>query len=128
MTSFVPSGNVASTWISGIISGTPSITWSRDEQRRAVAHQLGDGAAVARAFDDRRATVRDRLGIVELDAAREPALGEQRRGEEQQLVFFSRREFHVEVPVVACGQVLQMRGAHRVARRRARGRSTIATA
>src|SRR5215469_10813445 len=29
VTSFVPSGNVASTWISGIISGTPSMTCSR---------------------------------------------------------------------------------------------------
>src|SRR5215471_7208732 len=29
VTSFVPSGNVASTWISGIISAMPSITWAR---------------------------------------------------------------------------------------------------
>src|SRR5207244_6258254 len=29
VTSLVPSGNVASTWMSGIISGTPSITSSR---------------------------------------------------------------------------------------------------
>ena len=55
VTSFVPSGNVASTWISGIISGTPSITSRARQQRRAVAHQLGDRAAVARAFHDRRA-------------------------------------------------------------------------
>ena len=58
VTSFVPSGNVASTWISGIISGTPSITCARVEQRRAVAHQLGDGPAVARAFHDRGARCR----------------------------------------------------------------------
>ena len=37
VTSFVPSGNVASTWISGIISGTPSITSSR---LSSVAPQL----------------------------------------------------------------------------------------
>src|SRR4029077_2453130 len=37
VTSFVPSGNVASIWISGIISGTPSITSSR---LRSVAPQL----------------------------------------------------------------------------------------
>ena len=33
MTSFVPSGNVASTWISGIISGTPSMTCDRASAR-----------------------------------------------------------------------------------------------
>ena len=33
-------------------------------------------------------------GIVELHAAREPALGDERGREEQQLVLLSRREFH----------------------------------
>ena len=75
VTSFVPSGNVASTWMSGIISGTPSITSSRVEQRRAVVHQVGDAAAVARAFHDRGRDERDGLGIVELQAARAAPLG-----------------------------------------------------
>src|SRR4051794_15049490 len=37
VTSFVPSGNVASTWTSSTISGTPSITSSR---RRMVVPKL----------------------------------------------------------------------------------------
>src|SRR5205814_8464846 len=43
VTSLVPSGNVASTWISGIISGMPSITWSR---ARSVAPWLIKSATV----------------------------------------------------------------------------------
>ena len=109
MTSFVPSGKVASTWISGIISGTPSMTCCARKQRRAVAHELGHRPAVARAFHDRRGDVGDGFGIVELHSARETALRQQRGGEEQQLVLLSRREFHRILSDEL--QVLQMRGA-----------------
>ena len=109
VTSLVPSGKVASTWMSGIISGTPSITSSRREQGGAVAHQLGDAAAVARAFHDGGADEGDRLGIVELEAARLAPLGQQCGGEEQQLVLFAWGQFHASL------RLSQMRGGDRIA-------------
>ena len=55
VTSFVPSGNVASTCTSGDHLGDAVHDVAAREHRRAVAHQLGDGLAVARAFEDRGA-------------------------------------------------------------------------
>ena len=52
-------------------------------------NKIGDGTAVARPFQNRRADVRDRLGIVELQAACLTAFGEQRCYEDRQLVFFA---------------------------------------
>ena len=52
VTSLVPSGNVASTWMSWIISAMPSMHLRAGDDLRAGLHQLGDGAAVARALDD----------------------------------------------------------------------------
>jgi hypothetical protein len=49
------------------------------QQGRAVAHQLGHVASVARAFDDRRADVSDRLRIVEADPGRAGARPATRR-------------------------------------------------
>jgi hypothetical protein len=43
-----PSGNVASTCTSWIISGTPSITSASFENRRAEVHEFSDGLAVPR--------------------------------------------------------------------------------
>ena len=94
VTSLVPSGKVASTWTSWIISAMPSITWSRGEDVRAGLHQLGDGAAVARALDDEVGDQRDRLGMVELDAALEPPARHHRGHGDQQLVLLARRQVH----------------------------------
>jgi hypothetical protein len=97
VTSLVPSGKVASTWMSGIISGTPSITSSRAEQRRAVVHQVGHRAPVPGALEHGRGDVRDRLRVVQLQPAGAAPLGEQRRGEDQQLVLLSGRQVHLGV-------------------------------
>ena len=40
---------------------------------RACLHQLGNGLAVARALDDEIGDQRHALGVIELDAALEPA-------------------------------------------------------
>src|ERR1700720_5055715 len=64
------------------------------KERGSMTHEIGYGATVARALDDRRREVCDGLGIVELYAAREAPLRDERRGEEQQLVLLSRGEFH----------------------------------
>jgi hypothetical protein len=42
------------------------------EHLRAGLHQIGDGAAVARALDDEIGNDGDRFGMVELDAALQP--------------------------------------------------------
>src|SRR5690606_988479 len=64
------------------------------ENRCAVAHELGDRFAFARAFHDRGRNQRDRLGVIELQAARFAPLGEQRGGEDEELVFFAWGEVH----------------------------------
>src|SRR5258706_2487752 len=64
------------------------------EERGAEAHQLGDALAVARALEERRGDEGDRLGVVELEAARLAPLGDERGGEDQQLVLLPRRELH----------------------------------
>ena len=94
VTSLVPSGNVASTWMSWIISAMPSITCARVMTCAPRFHQLGDGAAVARAFEDEIGDQRDRFRMVELDAALQPAARHHRGHGDQQLVFFARREIH----------------------------------
>ena len=71
VTSFVPSGNMASTWTIFIISGTPVHYVLALQDRRAVFHQVGQhgDAALAGAFEKLVADQRDRLGVVQLDAA-----------------------------------------------------------
>ena len=68
------------------------------QQGTAVVHQIGDTATIACALHDRSADVRHRLGIVEFQTAVLAPLGEQCRGEQQQFVFFSRGELHVDLP------------------------------
>jgi hypothetical protein len=60
------------------------------EQRGAVAHQLGHAAAVACALHDRGADEGHGLRVVELQPAGAAALGQQRSGEDQQLVLLAR--------------------------------------
>ncbi|MCY1407901.1 hypothetical protein D9M71_232130 [compost metagenome] len=60
----------------------------------AGLHQLGDGAAVAGAFQHRGADQRDGFRVVELQAAGQAALGQQRGSEQQQFVFLSRGQLH----------------------------------
>src|SRR5262249_8642384 len=64
------------------------------QERRAPSHQLGDAAPFTRAFEYARGDEGHRLRIVELQPLRLPALGEQRSGEDEELVLFSWREFH----------------------------------
>ena len=64
----------------------------------AGLHQVGDRAAVARAFDDEVGDQRDRLGMVELHAALEAAAGDVGRHGDQQLVLFTRRQIHRSFP------------------------------
>jgi hypothetical protein len=81
------------------------------EQRRAVAHEIGHRAAVARGFHDRGGKVGNGFRIVEAQSAREPPLGDKSCSEDQQLVFFSGCEFHgISFPAERAFQVLQMRG------------------
>src|SRR5690606_41355440 len=61
------------------------------EQRGAFGHQLGHAASVARALEDGGADVGHCLRIVQLQAARASALGQQGRREQQQLVLLAWR-------------------------------------
>ena len=72
----------------------PSITCVAREHVGARLHQLGDGAAVARAFDDEIGDERDRLRMIELHAALEPAPRHHRRHGDQQLVLLARGQMH----------------------------------
>ena len=94
VTSLVPSGKVASTWTSWIISAMPSMTWSRETHAGAGLHQVGDGAAVAGALDDEVGDQRDRLGIVELDAALEPLARDDGGHGDQELVLLRGVQLH----------------------------------
>jgi hypothetical protein len=89
VTSLVPSGKVASTCTSWIISATPSITSATFQDRGAVAHEFGDGAAVAGAFDDLVGDDGDGLGVVELHAARLAAAGEVGGGDDEEFFAFA---------------------------------------
>src|SRR5690606_17374809 len=60
------------------------------EQGGAMAHQLGDGLAVTRAFQNGRGDVRHGLGVVEFYTAGLAALRQEASGEDQQFVLFSR--------------------------------------
>src|ERR1700747_2987575 len=64
------------------------------EHVRARFHQLSNGFAVARAFDDEIGDERYRLGMIELDAAFAPAARHHRSHGDEQLVFFTRGQVH----------------------------------
>ena len=59
------------------------------EQGFTVAHQFGNGFTVTGTFDNFHGDVSHGFGIVELQAAIQSSLGQQRGSEDQQLVFFS---------------------------------------
>ena len=81
------------------------------KERRAMAHEIGDRAPVARAFHDRGGKKRNGFRIVEAQSAREPPFRDEPRGEDQQLVLFSGREFHgIRFRKDRRFQVFQMRG------------------
>jgi hypothetical protein len=78
----------------------------------AGLHQVGDGAAVARALDDEVGDERDRLGIVELDAALEPAARHHGgHGDEQLVLFAEQLAAPAHAPAVA-DQAVAERLAH----------------
>src|SRR5262249_40722981 len=64
------------------------------EHVRARIHQLGNGLAVARTFDDEIGDERHRLGMIELDAALAPPARHHRSHGDEQLVFFTRGQVH----------------------------------
>ena len=94
VTSFVPSGNVASTWTSSIISGTPSITSARVRMVTPAGHEVGDGAAVAGALEDLGGDERDGLRVVELEAARAAAARQLGGDEDEELFLLARCQVH----------------------------------
>src|SRR3954470_3934258 len=78
---------------------------------RARLHQFGDGAAVARALDDEVGDDGDRLGMVELDAALEPAARHHGRHRDQELVLFAGRQVHAGTLGCLNYQLSQSRGS-----------------
>ena len=70
----------------------------RAQQRGAEMHQVRDAAAVARAFDNCVGDQRDGLRIVELHAPLEAPFRHHGGGRQRQLVFLSRRQFHITPP------------------------------
>src|SRR6476646_3767176 len=64
------------------------------QHMRALLHQLGDGFAVARAFQDEVGNQRHRLRVIELDAALEPSARHHGGDRDQQLVLLTRRQVH----------------------------------
>ena len=64
------------------------------EHMGAVAHEIGDAFAVARAFQDEIGDQRHRFRVVELDAALEPAARHHGGHGDQQFVLFARRQIH----------------------------------
>ena len=67
---------------------------------RARLHQFGYGTAVARALDDEVGNDGDRLGVVELDAALQPAARHHGRHRYQELVLFAGRQIHASTLIV----------------------------
>src|SRR3954471_12295884 len=67
---------------------------------RAGLHQIGDGAAVARALDDEIGDDGYRLGMVELDAAIQPATRDDRGHRDQKLVLFAGRQIHASTLMI----------------------------
>ena len=93
VTSLRPSGKVASTWTSGSISATPSITWSRVSTSRPD-HQVVDRAAVAGPFDHPGGQQRNGFRIVQLDAAIQPVTGDHAGHRQQQLLGVGGGQMH----------------------------------
>ena len=111
VTSLRPSGKVASTWTSVIISAHSVHHLIAGQHLAAGAHQLLDPAAFAGPLDHPGAEQGDGLRVVELDAARQPVPGDHARHGHQQLLGVRRCQVHrVTVPtdcfVRRCGAVL----------------------
>ncbi len=67
--------------------------FSAREYVAAFAHELRDRFAIARTFHHGRADEGHGFGVVEFQAPGLAAFGQQRCGEDQQLVFFAGGEF-----------------------------------
>ncbi len=66
------------------------------QQGGPVAHQVGNTASIAGAFQDFVGNDGDRLGVIELEPALLPPAGEIRGGDDQKLFQVSRAEVHEE--------------------------------
>src|SRR5262249_13109741 len=76
----------------------------------ACLHQLGDGLAVACAFDNEIRDQRHRLGMIELDAALAPPARDHRSHRDEQLVLFARSKVH-KIPSLVQPQFSHSRGS-----------------
>src|SRR6266446_9205853 len=72
------------------------------EDRLPGGHQLGDGAAVADAFEDLRGDEGDRLRVIELEAASTPAPRHFGGGEDQEFFLLPGREVHRRASFLDC--------------------------
>jgi hypothetical protein len=93
-TSFVPSGNVPSTWISPIISLTPSITASSGRIVGAMLMISGDRLAVTNELEDFRGDQRNGFRMVKLQAARASSSRKLTGAEDEELVDFAWSQMH----------------------------------
>ena len=63
------------------------------EQGAALTHELRHCLAIARAFHDGGTDKGHSFGVIEFEAARFSAFGQEAGGEDEQFVFFARCEF-----------------------------------
>ena len=94
VTSLVPSGNVALDLHVVDHRGDPVHHLVGFDHVGAGLHQLGDGAPVARALDDGIGDEGDRLGVVQLDAARESLARDLGGHGDEELVLLAGGQLH----------------------------------
>src|SRR3990172_446065 len=63
-----------------------------------LRHELGDALAIPNPFKDLRSDQGQRLGVVQLEAARSPPPRHFSGGEDQQLLLLTRRQMHSGLP------------------------------
>ena len=97
MTSFVPSGNVPSTWTSCDHLRHALHHVGAGQDLRAERHQLRDRPAVADALEDFRGDERDGFRMIQLETTRAPPARDVGGGEDQQLVDFAFGQSHEDV-------------------------------
>ena len=94
VTSLVPSGNVASTCTSWIISANALHHLGAGDDMGRLLHQVGNRTTVAGTLDDIVGDQCDGFGMIELDAPLQPLARHDGRHGDQQLVFLAWRELH----------------------------------
>ena len=87
-------GKVASTWMSGIISATPSMTWSARDHMGADSMSSATLRPSRAPSTTRVGDQRDRLRVIELDPSLEPPARNHGRHRDEKFVLFTGREIH----------------------------------